>query len=134
VKYQASGGNIYMLLRNVGPAKTWDTVIDDAQERGAFTREERVESATWSTCAVGECVDSRAETYDAVARGDVRAIDAAFKRSIAFVNDHLSDPIHNLGCRFCEAVYTDNFDLARRVLASIREEYAVIIASGKERQ
>lgn len=47
---------------------TWAKVIDAAEKRGSFTAAEIKQSACWATCAVGERVSTRTETFNLAAK------------------------------------------------------------------
>lgn len=127
-------GRLTLVLGETSLEMTWDEIIDDAEQRGAFTDQQKFEATVWTTCAVGECLSTRTETREAVGRSDKEALDRAFDRAHAFSANlaHWNDsPLFDLGIEFCGAVKADNFHAARTILASIRAEYAAMKASGR---
>lgn len=90
------------------PVMTWAERIDAAEQRSAFSEQDRDLAAEWVTCACGEQ-------------------DPRLPRLYGYVPKDME--LRDLGGAFCAAVNEDKFGKARTCLARIEQRAAEILAA-----
>lgn len=86
----------------------WDIVIDEAEARGAFTRQEKLHACQWHLCAVGEAIGFRFGT------------NAGAVQHVQDYHPEACTEIRKLGLLFAQAVTDNRFDEARQIREQIR--------------
>jgi len=89
--------------------RPWSEIIDEAEERGGFTHDEKMLSGEWSTCPCGQQ-------------------DPCIPRDDAFNGVPEDHELSELGVEFCVAVVEGDFDRARKAIEKIESRAVIVLA------
>lgn len=107
---------------------TWASVITAAEKRGKFTDAEMEQSGCWATCAVGEKVSTRTETFNLALRQPElweRPTLSLLVRQCHRVSQFIDTggALYVAGMAFMYAVQNNEFDFARRALRRVQRNF-----------
>lgn len=115
--------------KKVGKRKppTWASVINKAEKRGSFTLTEINQSSCWATCAVGEKVSTRTETFNLAAKKPQLWLNPSAANlpkqtdrvEGALYEDLDNSNLYDAGMDFYSAVKSGDFVGAREALARV---------------